>query len=167
MAVHLPSDLVADVLRNADPSRREAAVSRLRSMVTNPASGFAGVVEAAGTHLSGQAVNVADEGVQGAGSQRVQAGGQNDARAYRGFEQMVLRNLFESLLPNEESGAFGDGPSAGVWRSMAADQLAGVYTNSGGIGLQAMLAPVGGQHGPRREAGWPYFSVGGISLLRD
>ena len=126
-------------------------------MGAKPESSFADAVETAGTHVGGQA----------AGPQKVQAGGQNDATAYRGFEQMVLRNLFESLLPGEESGAFGSGPAAGVWRSMAADQLAGVYTNSGGVGLQAMLGPDRVQHGPRREVSWPYFSMDSIALLEE
>ena len=68
----------------------------------------------------------------------------------------MLRNLFESLLPKEESGAFGSGPSAGVWRSMAADQLAGLYAGTGGIGIAAELSSeVGGRDGSQ----WPYFST--------
>lgn len=84
--------------------------------------------------------------------------------AYRGFERLVLRNLFETLLPGEESGSFGEGPSAGVWRSMAADQLAGVYSEQGGIGIARMVSD--NTSTLRREGQWPYFSQGAISTVK-
>ena len=78
---------------------------------------------------------------------------------------MVLRNLFEALLPGEETGSFGGGPSAGIWRSMAADQLAGVYSEGGGIGIADLVS--GEELVLRRETQWPYFSKGAISTFRS
>lgn len=160
MAVSLPSDVVADVMRNAEPARREAAVSKLQSVGSSGEGSFASAIGRASSEGAASAFPDAES------LPSPIMGSQKTASPYQGFEQMVLRNLFETLLPGEDSGAFGGGPSAGVWRSMAADQLAQVYTNSGGIGIQAMLSPSANQPGPQREVGWPYFSMRDIGLLR-
>jgi hypothetical protein len=75
---------------------------------------------------------------------------------------MLLRNLFEALLPDTESGAFGSGPSAGVWRSMAADQMASVYTEAGGTGIARILEERSGSISAQ-QGQWPYFRAGQIS----
>jgi hypothetical protein len=72
---------------------------------------------------------------------------------------MVLRNMFEAMLPAETSGAFGIGPSAGIWRSLAADQLAALHASAGGIGIAADLAADGRSEGSVMEREWPYFST--------
>ena len=76
---------------------------------------------------------------------------------------MVLRNLLEQLLPASESGSFGTGPSAGVWRSIAADQLANVYAQGGGLGISSMLE-AHDQPVSKEVVGeqWPYFSATAI-----
>ena len=149
MAVSIPSDLIADVMRNADPSRMRAATAALQNLRVPDGEQrhFTAVLDKAGSTLpSAEAGNTARRAI--------------DARApepFIEFERMVLRNLFESLLPGPESGAFGSGPSAGVWRSLAADQLAGVYASSGGIGIASSLAT--GESGSGEQAQWPYFST--------
>lgn len=151
MAVSLPSDLVADVMRNADPARRSVAVARLQAP-SKPETAFASALESVPSTRDHASTHVAAKG----------AGGAAETSSVRGFEQMVLRNLFESLLPKEESGSFGSGPAAGVWRSMAADQLAGVYAENGGIGIARLLASEGSASAPRRDAQWPYFSLNSL-----
>lgn len=159
MAVTLSSDLVLDVMRNADPARRSAAVAKLDAAGQGAAQevAFQGVVDALEPKpatFSGPSLSLPF------------AAGRNAAKEsgtpYQGFERMVLRNLFETLLPDSESGAFGSGPSAGVWRSMAADQMAGVYADSGGIGIARMLEgkKSGIQSG---QNNWPYFTTGPLS----
>ncbi len=166
MAVRLPSDLVADVMRNADPVRQGAALARLQATGSASATDFSNVID------DTQASSVISPNRQRPTSTILTASPgsprkvQDGAAAYLGFERMVLRNLFETLLPNEGSGAFGAGPSAGVWRSMAADQLAGVYAENGGIGIQSMLSTASGNEGPHHEAEWPYFSMGDIGGIR-
>lgn len=164
MAVHLPSDLIVDVMRHADPSRRSAAVARLQSFGEDTA--FASAVEGVAKGAAPQAGDAANEASpalsSSPGKVRHVAGG---AEAYQGFEHMVLRNLFESLLPDEKSGAFGGGPSAGVWRSMAADQLAGVYAAGGGVGIAKLLASGSEKAAPRPAAQWPYFALNSISTI--
>jgi hypothetical protein len=84
--------------------------------------------------------------------------------AYVDFERMVLRNLLESLLPTSESGAYGAGPSAGIWRSLAADQLAGLYAGSGGIGIAETLS-AGKDRDGSSQGGWPYFATDKIEAF--
>jgi hypothetical protein len=142
MAVTLSTDLIADVLRSADPVRLKTATAKLHDLQPqeeNPGT-FANLLNGI-------------DGGRPAAAYPPAAPRSEDA--YAEFERMVLRNLFESLLPQAESGAFGTGPSAGVWRSLAADQLAGVYAGSGGIGIASTLASESGG----MTSQWPYFST--------
>lgn len=143
MGLSLSTDLIADVMRNTDPARLQTATAKLRALDPSGSQGpvFAGVLNELST-----------------GSQEART-----SEAQVGFEQMVLRNLFESLLPGAESGAFGSGPSAGVWRSMAADKLAGLYADSGGIGIAGMLSAKNKEEQPPAEGQWPYFTTGQIT----
>lgn len=159
MSVSLPSDLIMDVMRNADPVRREAAAAKLKSTgdSSGPDATFADVTGA----IASPGISSPKEGLLPPGG----TPGSSMARAespYQGFERMVLRNLFETLLPDSDSGAFGSGPSAGIWRSMAADQMAGVYADAGGVGIAEMLQQQSGES-PARQAQWPYFSVNQIA----
>ena len=146
MGVSLPSDLVADVMRNADPSRLSAARAQLKGLDAN------GNTAVTFQSVLAKTVNASSSKTD------------KDAAAYKGLEQFVLRSLFEQLLPGEDSGAFGSGPGAGIWRSMAADQMAGLYADSGGLGIAEMvqdntveMAKSGG--------GWPYFMTDKISAF--
>jgi hypothetical protein len=49
-----------------------------------------------------------------------------DARtkAYKGLEQLVLKNLVENMLPKDSGVVFGNGTAGDIWRSFLADQLA-------------------------------------------
>lgn len=164
MAVHLPSDLVSDVMLKADPGRRAAAVAKLQSSSVAQPADFSEGVESAGLQNQGFAIRPGLPLSSAPGGVHQKA---DHAKAYEGFERMVLRSLFETLLPSESSGSFGSGPSAGVWRSMAADQLAGAVTAGGGIGIADMVDATN-QHmtGPRRAAQWPYFALDSIVAVR-
>ncbi len=159
MAVTLPSDLIVDVLRNADPARQRAAAAKLEALSAQPGPVFAGLLEGAG--------GAAPPGSSSLGqvSPSQESGGTGAGAAYQGFERMVLRNMFETLLPAEDSGAFGEGPSAGIWRSMAADQFAGVYAKTGGIGIASTLAAADGAGAPVQQKQWPYFSLDKINAF--
>lgn len=149
MAVSLPSDLIVDVMRNADPARLRSAAEALQNLQPpdKELRAFAAVLDHAGPALP-------DSEVDKTPSRGI---GDTSRDPHVEFERMVLRNLFESLLPSSDSGAFGTGPSAGVWRSLAADQLAGVYADAGGIGIAATLESSAG--GGKAAAQWPYFSM--------
>lgn len=148
MAVSLPSDLIADVMRSADPAKLKMAVAKLESLQQPDR-----MLHDFGTLVDGTAATQREPQLA---SPRRQDTVTETAMPYVEFERMVLRNLFESLLPQPESGIFGSGPSAGVWRSLAADQLAGVYADAGGIGIATALGTPEG--GSERSGQWPYFS---------
>jgi hypothetical protein len=149
MGVSLPSDLIVDVMRSADPAKLERATAKLQSLdpSTSDPAAFASVLEnvdmlQAGSGVAPQRGLTADPHVD--------------------FERMVLRSMLESLLPAETSGAFGSGPSAGIWRSLAADQLAGVYAGAGGIGVASALAEGDAGSILTLERQWPYFTAAEI-----
>jgi len=163
MGVSLPSDVVVDVMRNADPSRLRGAVAKLQSMGGSEDNGvsFASVLQAQPEQWGDGAENLFSPiktSVSPMAAATSDAGG-----TYAGFEQMVLRNMLEQLLPDAGSGAFGAGPSAAIWRSMAADQLADVYAKAGGIGIGSMLAEQDTSgRAQSAEGQWPYFSTSEI-----
>ena len=148
MAISLSSDLIADVMRSADPARLKAAAAKLHDLQSHDGGprAFTELLEGLETPPQSDGVPSAPPGTLKTTSAA--------ADAYVEFERMVLRNMFESLLPKADSGAFGSGPSASVWRSLAADQLAGLYASSGGIGIASALAP---EEGRENTSQWPYF----------
>lgn len=154
MAVELPSDLVMDVMRSADPVRRNAATVKLQAGSGGEHVTFSELVN--GT--ANQSGVFSDHSLTALGC----LAGCREDRVHKDFERMVLRNLFEALLPKEETNAFGSGPSAGVWRSMAADQLAGIYAEKGGFRIAPVLASADGKTSMRSERQWPYFSLDAI-----
>lgn len=172
MAIAIPSDLVLDVMRNAASARVDAAKTKLAAaspVTAATTSIFSGILagvaqpsapsddlilgvldaassgKAAAARLTGlsQGLEVANSGVP-----------QSPQVA---FEQMVLRNMFESMLPSADSGIYGEeGASSGIWRSLAADQLAATYVNAGGLGIAKSLAQADND-GPVSRGQWPYF----------
>lgn len=152
MAVTIPSDLVLDVMRNADPARLRKAVAAFEQPAADPSPPFAQAMERASGGFAMRAP------AQPLPQQNAES---SDAVAARNFERMVLRNMFEPMMPPPESGAFGEGPSAGIWRSLAADEFAGAAAKSGQFGIASLIAP-------RKESGqqqqqWPYFQAGPIT----
>jgi len=81
--------------------------------------------------------------------------------AYRGFEGMMLRSMFEELLPAADGGSYGSGLSGTMWRSMVADNFASLYVTAGGIGISEMLAakasPSKTPDPDASDRQWPYF----------
>ena len=70
--------------------------------------------------------------------------------------------MLEAMLPSEQSGIYGGDSSAGIWRSLTADQLAGVYADNGGIGIAQSLFASPAENGMTSDARWPYFATAQI-----
>ena len=81
------------------------------------------------------------------------------ASPYVAFEQMFLRNMFESMLPSADSGLYGEGTAGGIWRSMSADQLANVFAKAGGIGIASSLDRTPHNQEIPASRQWPYFEI--------
>jgi peptidoglycan hydrolase FlgJ len=171
MAVSLPSDLIMDVMRNADPSRVNTVTAKLQDLSGDGRIGedFANLLDGIdGKHIQKALPMVSPDsghGIPALPAFSGVAGHRVAPDPYVDFERMVLRNLLESLLPDAGSGAFGKGPSAGVWRTMAADQLAGLYASSGGIGIAETLAGSDAGLVDGGDAQWPYFRTDGIKAF--
>lgn len=164
MAVTLPSDLVLDVMRAADPARSRETLARLNKGAAVDPQGrdFAAVMNAAQTS-DGPATAEFPE-MTGGVSLPLTPGETNDpkARAYRSFEKMMLQNMVETMLPAADTGVFGDQISGGVWRSMTADALSTSVADSGGIGIASMIASREKDGHMARDGQWPYFGVSQI-----
>ncbi len=162
MAIQPPSDILLDVANAADPATVRAATVRLAALAADPGAADAGFSEAlsrAGRAQPGAAPAVPDASrlpsPVGGVHRNAAVGG---ADAYRKFEAVLLQSFVETMLP-KDSELFGDKESAGVYRSMMAEQLANQIANAGGIGLAKSLqnkspqaappaaAPGGGQTG--------------------
>jgi hypothetical protein len=159
MGVSLPSDLILDVINSADPAQKRMAAAKLQSLDRNGAdpSAFPAMLDGLVAMPGGSSPAVASAFREAAPSPRIPS--KAEPGAYVEFERMVLRNLFESLLPDAGSGAFGTGPSAGVWRSLAADELAGLYAGTGGLGIASTLSAETHREDAPDQLQWPYFST--------
>jgi peptidoglycan hydrolase FlgJ len=124
VSINQVSDIVLDVARAADPAKSRAAADKLsRGEAVNQASsgGFDHVLANAATPLQ-----VSQKSFGGIGTKSVELTPRMDAqtKAYKGMEQLVLKNLVESMLPKETGAFFGTGTASDIWRSFLADQLA-------------------------------------------
>ena len=157
MSVTIPSDLVMDVMRAANPGRVKTAMLKLGA---SPAvAGMPGNFNAGLFRLE----------------QATPAGAPRGPDAYAKFESFLLQSAFETMLPDAASGAYGDGFAGGVWRSMAADQFASIFTDHGGLGIAELLRQRAGQKAEAPEVAtiaagggqWPYFHSAAITAFRS
>lgn len=116
LAVSLPTDIVMDVARAADPGAVSAARERLAAMATG---NVAPTEFAAGSSGVGVGTSVT-----------------HDGRApFERFEAFVLQSFVENMLPDNVESVYGGGFAGGVWKSMMAEQLANQMARAGGIGI--------------------------------
>lgn len=119
MAISPPSDIVLDVARAAEPSDLAAARAELasRSGGASPAgaSGVFSLTEAIGNRPA---------------SPKAEA-----AEPFKRFEAMVLQTFIQNMLPKDAGAVYGKGMAGDMWKSLLAEQLAGVMAERGGIGI--------------------------------
>lgn len=152
MAISLPSDIVLDVAKAADPAKYQAAAKRL-SELSAPAGAteFANVLNTvgggpvAGIPTDPHAVKTAFQ------NQTTLSGGKKDD-TYQQFEAFVLQTFVESMMPKDAENVFGKGTAGNIWKSMMAEQMAGQLAKAGGIGIAAhVLASRSNTHRSDRE----------------
>ena len=122
MAISLPSDIVLDVARAAEPAGVEAARAELarRSGGASPAgeARVFSLTEAIATRTSAAA------GAEPA-----------TPESFKRFEAMVLQTFIQNMLPKDTEQVYGKGVAGDMWKSLLAEQLAGVMAKRGGIGI--------------------------------
>ena len=179
MAVSIPSDLVIGVMRAAPAERASTAAQKLG--VTAPSAPEFEVVlgeprqPAATAHIdliSGVLAAGDPERMSAATASldgyRTTLANSPQAVAARGLETALIRNLLETMVPQEADGVLGGSFASGIWRSMAVDQMASLYAKAGGLGLsESIIASLGDDpqafgsiEGARTEgAQWPRFEA--------
>jgi len=154
MAISPPSDILLDVATAADPAKVRAATQRLSVLAADPAAQNTGFSEALARAKSDAGGAVAPSTAaslpialpSGHGVQSVASHGKPSA--YRKLEAVLLQSFVESMLPKDDE-LFGDKNSAGVYRSMMAEQLGNQLANAGGIGLAKAMEAA---HPPHQKA---------------
>jgi Rod binding domain-containing protein len=113
MAVDLPTDLILDVARAADPMVAREAQNR----------------------LADTSVSVADTG-------RIsRTEGSKDAfEVAKEFESLLVANMIDDMMGDGESEVFGGGFAGGVWKSMMAEQMANAIVKSTDFGVASKVA---------------------------
>jgi len=128
VAILPASDLVADVLKAADPGQLRQAENQLRALGAGRAAGAGAAREAFSPPVAGHS----------ALSSPAPA---NDPafEAHRKFEAMVLQSFLQTMLPKDNEAVYGKGTAGNIWKSMMAEQLANVLADRGGIGIASRL----------------------------
>lgn len=158
MSISLPSDLILDVVKAADPQKAQAMATRLRqasaaSPSALPANALSFDETLADTDAPTAAPEVVAPRMEGlsplAASSSLalrNATALSDKSAgatppaYRRFEAMVLSGFVDSILPEAKASLFGSGTAGQVWRSMLAERIADEVAKSGGVGLAERIA---------------------------
>ncbi len=117
MSIKPISDIVLDVARAADPVKSQAAAEKLSpSSSTNQAtmSGFDHALTSANVMLQASRNSYTRDG---RGSPEILPRVDARTKAYKGLEQLVLKNLVENMLPKDSGVVFGNGTAGDIWRS--------------------------------------------------
>lgn len=135
------NDLIADVMKAADPAAQRIAATRLERMAPAGATNFASAI--ADEFAAGQAAQSATPGLIKGGEVATtpiirKAEGSNST--YRKFEAFVLQMFVETMLPKDAEDVFGKGTAGNIWRSMLAEQIGNEMAKGNGVGIAKQLA---------------------------
>lgn len=148
MSVSIPSDLVLDVVRAANPAVAAKAEELLQLAAGRKSEQAASTPEFAEKLASAEGVGMGD-----LRDLRARLAGPDDTdienneipEAYRKFEAMVLGNFVQSMLPSDSEKLYGKGTAGEIWRGMMADQIGAVIAKGGGIGIAEHMVGQGYQ----------------------
>ncbi len=124
MSISPISDVVLDVAMAADPAKYRAAIEKLStgSAVSHvERNSFGGVLK---NTFASTPVSPNGFGMPSLTASKSPKSPDEGAKAHKGLEQLILKNLLETLLPKNSSVLFGSNTAGEVWHSMLADQLA-------------------------------------------
>ncbi|MCO6392909.1 flagellar biosynthesis protein FlgJ [Aliihoeflea aestuarii] len=143
MGLTLPADVVLNVVRPTDAAAIAAArEQRVSSTPDAAAPAFAASTKA----QSAPAAHDADA----------------TPSAFRKFEAMMLQSFLQSMLPTESEAVYGEGLAGDMWRSMMAEQIAGVMAERGGIGVADRI--LAGHYGRMEDASLPNAQTDGLAV---
>jgi peptidoglycan hydrolase FlgJ len=141
MSIFPATDLVTEVAKAADPTRRDAAVARLSEIskaTPNSIDGFATLMTDNHTAPPSPKPFVASP-IATIGSGPTGLSSIRPGEATQKFEAFIIQSSLETILPKSEGGFFGRGTAGDVWRSMIAEQIGDQIAKAGGLGLRKLL----------------------------
>lgn len=136
MSISLPTDIVMDVAKAAEPARYQAAVAKL-SAPGDPAA-FTDTMQAAGLalHMPLDAAGA----LTTLKNQTTLAGTGPGSDPYKKFEGLVLQQFVEAMMPDKSETVFGKGNAGSIWKSMLSEQIGQQIAKAGGIGIAKTLS---------------------------
>lgn len=142
MSINPVSDIVLDVAMAADPAKYQAAAEKLSNggtMSQVQSGSFESTLKNVVARMPDAWKNF---GASGLATSRALHQTNTSTKAYKGLEQLVLKNLVENMLPKDSSALFGSSTAGDIWRSMLADKLASEIGNAVNLG-SAPGQPIG------------------------
>jgi Rod binding domain-containing protein len=124
VAIVLPSDIIMDVARAADPAEAAAAREALAANRANAAA-----------HATEGSFSAAPAGLRNALARQTDS----TPESYKRFEAMVLQTFIQNMLPKDTESVYGSGMAGDMWKSMMAEQLSKSMAERGGIGIASRL----------------------------
>ncbi|KAB0264310.1 rod-binding protein [Microvirga brassicacearum] len=161
MAITLPSDIVNDVARAADPARYQAAAQKLSEGASAvDGASFDAAFESAGTRMAfgGTDIYSLRNTLKNGPAFSAET---KDKAAYQQFEAFVLQTFIESMLPKNAENTFGKGNAGAIWKSMMAEQLGSQIAKAGGVGIASKIlaSREAENHGPLLSQPVPSDSI--------
>ncbi|WP_319532052.1 rod-binding protein [uncultured Cohaesibacter sp.] len=147
MAISIPSDLVLDVVRAADPVEQQNATMRLgtSSSLTSTSAELASVEAALKGDEQKDFKNTYSSIARPAfltdevsGSTRYNMSPNRSDLGVK-FEAMLLSQFLGEMLPRDSEAFFGKGTAGEIWRSMMVEQLGDQLARSNAVGLADYL----------------------------
>lgn len=139
VAISIPSDLVLDVVRAADPAAAGKAQALLESAASRRADFAARTPE-----FTREVASAAESGLTDLRTRlstiATKPGDAEIPEVYRKFESMVLGNFVQSMMPEGGEEVFGKGTAGEIWKGMMAQEIGDVIAEGGGIGIAARMA---------------------------
>jgi Rod binding domain-containing protein len=142
-------DLVAEVIRNADPARKQEVMARLQKLAPSArqSDGAAGaVVTPASVSFDSVMKDVAGSGqvrnfnLQPANSPSMESSLQGMQDVARDYETLFLQQMLQLVLPEREGDAGANVLSADLARTQLASALASQMATSGDFGIGQQIA---------------------------
>ena len=124
MSINPASDIVFDVVKAADPVKFRVAAEKLSRTDSTNRIAMNGFEQTLATVNAMQQARRNSHAADGSGDSGIRPRGDGQIKAYKGLEQLVLKNLVETMLPKDSTVLYGYGTSGDIWRSFLADQLA-------------------------------------------
>jgi len=153
MAIQPVSDLILDVINQADPAQSQAATRALKApAVVSKDLPVAQPAWASNTAFS-QTLAEADKAVETlqAKAEETKTAALSEQNRYSSkletmdlgekLEGAVLQTFVKSMLPKEMDTVYGGGTAGSMWKGLMAEQLANQMARTGAVGLADILLP--------------------------